>query len=46
MTTSTYAHLIEELEGTKRRSADAEIRAARDKLIPSGYPRQETKAEG
>jgi integrase len=39
MTTSTYAHLIDELEGTERRSAEAEIRAARDKLVSSECPR-------
>jgi integrase len=30
MTLSTYAHLFEELEGTKRRSAEEEIRRARE----------------
>jgi integrase len=39
MTTSTYAHLIDELEGTERRSAEPEIRAARDKLVSTEFPR-------
>ncbi len=32
MTLSTYAHLFEELEGAKRRSAEAEIREARERV--------------
>jgi integrase len=35
--TSTYAHLIDELEGTEGRSAEVEIRAARSKLVPLTY---------
>ena len=33
MTLSTYAHVIEELEGTERVSADVQIRQARDELV-------------
>jgi hypothetical protein len=32
MTLSTYAHLFEEFAGTKRRSAETEIRRARDRV--------------
>jgi hypothetical protein len=35
MTLSTYAHLFEELEGTETRSAEDEIRRAREATYPS-----------
>jgi integrase len=41
MTLSTYGHVIEELEGAERRSAEAVIRAARDAAIPARRARRE-----
>jgi hypothetical protein len=36
MTLSTYGHVIEELEGAEKRSAEAAVRAARDAARPLG----------
>jgi hypothetical protein len=41
MALSTYAHVIEELEGTERRPAEVVIREARHELVPLTYPRVE-----
>lgn len=38
MTLSTYAHVIDELEGAERVSADVQIRQARDELVSVGCP--------
>ncbi|MDP9276122.1 MAG: site-specific integrase, partial [Chloroflexota bacterium] len=39
MTLSTYGHVIEELEGSQRRSAEAVIRAARESRVTVPYTR-------
>jgi integrase len=46
MALSTYAHVIEELEGAERRPAAAVIREARDELVPLTYPRAEEQRRG
>ena len=46
MTLSTYAHLFEELEGTETRSAEDEIRRAREARearVPVLYPRPDRR---
>jgi hypothetical protein len=35
-----YAHVLEELEDKERRSAEDEIRVARDRAVPVSYPRR------
>jgi hypothetical protein len=44
MALSTYAHVIEEFEGTERLPAGTVIRQARDELVPLTYPRAEEEA--
>jgi integrase len=46
MALSTYAHVIEELEGAERRPAEAVIREARDELVPLTYPRAGDRRSG
>lgn len=41
MTLSSYGHVIEELEGAERRSAEAVVRAAREAAIPARRARRE-----
>jgi site-specific recombinase XerD len=38
MSLDTYQHVIDELEGTERVPADAQIRRARASLVPASYP--------
>jgi integrase len=40
MTLSTYGHVIEELEGAERRSAEAVVRAAREAATPARHARR------
>ena len=40
MALDTYGHVIEELAGSERRSAEEVIRQARDELVPLTYPRR------
>jgi hypothetical protein len=45
MTLSTYAHVIAELEGAERISADEQIRRARGEAIPVSYLEEKTREE-
>jgi hypothetical protein len=38
MAFATYGHVIEELEGTKKRPAEDIIRSARSRRVPSEFP--------
>jgi len=40
MALNTYGHVIEELAGATRQSAEEAIRSARDKLVPLTYPQR------
>jgi hypothetical protein len=40
MALNTYGHVIEELAGAERRSAEEAIRKARDELVPLTYPQR------
>ena len=46
MTLDTYGHVVEELAGRERRSAEQGIREARDELVPLAYPRRRTAVTG
>jgi integrase len=46
MALSTYAHVIEELEGAEQRPAEAVIREARDEPVPLTYPWADEEAGG
>lgn len=46
MALTTYAHVIEELEGAERQPAETVIRQARDELVPLTYPRADERAGG
>jgi integrase len=39
LTTDTYGHVIDELDGAERVDAEAAIRAAREAHVPVSYPR-------
>jgi integrase len=44
MTLAVYGHVIDELAGGDSASAEAVIRAARDRAVPSTYPRDEARS--
>jgi integrase len=46
MALNTYGHVIAELRGAEMRSAEDEIRAAREALVPSSYPRAADASRG
>ena len=42
MTLDVYGHVIDEFDRSERVSAGAQIRFARDELVPSAFPRRQT----